>query len=93
MDYKVILMDFYVVLVAIFILAITVDWFFCTSKNVFISPEGKCYERRQSEDGVRFWRPCKRFIFKNTFRYILEDDKITVPDLIPYKEWLKQSGK
>lgn len=93
MDYKIVLIDIYLVLVAIFVLAITVDWFFCTSKNVYVNPEGKYYEHRKDKNGTEFWRPCKKFIFKNTFRYILEDDKITVPDLIPYKEWLKQSGK
>ncbi len=86
-------MDIYLVLVAIFVVCLTIDNFFCTSKNVFVDAQDKCYERRRTDTGEYFWRPCKKFIFKNTFRYILEDDQTTVFNLIPYKEWLKQNDR
>lgn len=92
MDYQMILLDIYLTCVAIFAIVIFLQFFFCTSKNVFVDPQGKCYEHRRSAEGTYFWRPCKKFIFKNIFRYLLEDDQITVPDLIPYKEWLKLNG-
>lgn len=84
----------YLSLVLIFVIYMTIVWFFCTSKEVYVNNTTNLYYRRMStKDGRTFWRPVKKFIFKNTFRYILEDDKITVPDLIPYKEWLRLNGK
>ena len=84
----------YLSLVLIFVIYMTIVWFFCTSKEVYVSSTTNLYYRRMStKDGRTFWRPVKKFIFKNIFVYVVADDKLTVPDLIPYKEWLKLNDK
>ena len=84
----------YLSLVLIFVIYMTIVWFFCTSKDVYVSSTTNLYYRRMStKDGRTFWRPVKKFISKNIFTYVVADDKLTVPDLIPYKEWLKLNDK
>ena len=83
----------YLSLVLISVIYMTIVLFFCTSKEVYVSGTTNLYYRRMStKDGRTFWRPVKKFIFKNIFTYIVADDELTVPDLIPYKEWSRLNG-